>query len=54
MNIYQVRTFDGENWNIVRSYAIKSEATDFAKMLLTEWDVKTVLLEEVNSLAVAV
>jgi len=53
MNIYQVRTFNGKSWDVIRSYAIKEEATDFAKLLLVEWDVKTVLLEEVNSKAVA-
>jgi hypothetical protein len=49
MNIYQVRTFNGKGWDVIRTYAIKEEATDFAKLLLREWDVKTVLLEEVNS-----
>lgn len=49
MNLYQVRTFNNHKWNVIRTYAIKEEAVDFAKLLLGEWDVKTVLLEEVNA-----
>jgi len=46
MLIYQVRVFNGKSWHVIRSYALLSEAEEWAVNLETEWDIKEVLLED--------
>jgi hypothetical protein len=45
MNVYQVRLFINNRWNVIRTYGTESEALLFAQLLLPEWDVKEVSLE---------
>lgn len=48
MKVYQVRLFINNEWRVVRTYAIKSEALLFAQLLEPEWDVKEISLVEAN------
>ena len=49
MKFYAVRRFDGNQWNIIRTYGNKQEALNFAELLECEWDVKEVTLEEASA-----
>jgi len=49
MKLFQVRIFSNNQWNVIRTYAFRSEALDFAENLWVEWDVKEVTLEEANT-----
>jgi hypothetical protein len=46
MKVYAVRLFNGKQWHTIRTYAIRSEAELFASLLLPEWDIKEVSVEE--------
>ena len=48
MKVYQVRLFINNNWHVIRTYAVKSEALLFAQLLQPEWDVKEISLTEAN------
>ena len=45
MNVYQVRLFINNKWNVIRTYGTESEALLFAHLLQPEWDVKEVSVE---------
>ena len=46
MNVYQVRLFINNKWNVIRTYGSESEALIFAQLLQPEWDVKEVSVSE--------
>jgi hypothetical protein len=46
MNVYQVRLFINNKWNVIRTYGTESEALLFAELLHPEWDVKEVSVEQ--------
>jgi hypothetical protein len=46
MNVFQVRLFINNKWNVIRTYGTESEALLFAELLQPEWDVKEVSVEE--------
>ena len=48
MKLYQVRLLINDQWRVVQTYAIKSEALLFAQLLEPEWDVKEISLVEAN------
>jgi len=50
MSIFQVRLFINNQWRTIRTYAIRSEAELFASLLLPEWDIKEISLEEANAM----
>jgi hypothetical protein len=49
MNLYQVRIFKNNQWNVIRTYESSQKAVEFAEILTTTWDVKEVSLVEANS-----
>ncbi len=46
MVVYAVRLFNGKQWHIIRTYGTRSEAELFTSLLLPEWDIKEVSVEE--------
>ena len=46
MNVYQVRLFINNKWNVIRTYGTESEALLFPQLLQPEWDVKEVSVTE--------
>ena len=46
MTLYAVRLFGDRGWHIIRTYATRGEAELFASLLLPEWDVKEMSVEE--------
>jgi len=46
MTIYAVRLFNGKQWHTIRTYGTRSEAELFASLLLPEWDIKEISVEE--------
>ena len=48
MNLYQVRLFINNKWQVIRTYGTESEALMFAQLLQPEWDVKEVSVAEAN------
>ena len=48
MNLYQVRLFINNKWQVIRTYGTESEALMFAQLLQPEWDVKEVSIAEAN------
>ena len=46
MNVYQVRLFINNKWNVICTYGTESEALLFAHLLQPEWDVKEVSVTE--------
>lgn len=48
MIIYAVRLFKNRQWHTIRTYAVKSEALEFAELLDCEWDIKEMSLDQAN------
>jgi hypothetical protein len=46
MQLYAVRLLGDKGWHTIRTYGTRSEAELFASLLLPEWDIKEVSVEE--------
>jgi hypothetical protein len=49
MIFYAVRLFKNNQWHIIRTYALRSEALEFAELLDSEWDIKEMSLNQINA-----
>lgn len=48
MNLYQVRLFIENKWQVIKTFRTKSEAELFAEILQPVWDIKEINITEAN------